>query len=133
MAVTLETIARNAACNAIVDLVDVGTAAGKLQFKTSGGTSVFGNGAVATLTFADPAAFGNAATGVATAEAITSDTNAAGGTTTKAYFYDGDNAPVLWCSVASPTGGDINLTNNVIAATETVAVTALTVTVPAAA
>ena len=130
MAVTLETIARNAACNGIVDLVDV-SGPGKLQFKTSGGTSTFDNGAVATLTFS-ATAFGNAATGVATAAAITSDTNAAGGTTTKAYFYDGANAPVLWCSV-STTAADINLTNNVIAATETVAVTALTVTVPAAA
>ena len=123
MAVTLETSARNAACNAIVDLIDAGAGAGTLEFQTSGGTEV------ATLTFSDPA-FGNSATGVATASAITSDTNATGGTTTKAVFKDSDGTAVLTCSVGVGSG-DIQLTNNVIAATETVAVTALTVTVPA--
>lgn len=129
MAVTLQTSARNAACDAIVDLVDAGAGAGTLEFKTSGGTSTQGNGEVATLTFSDPA-FGSASTGVATASAITSDTNATGGTTTQAYFYDSNGNPVLACSVGT-SGSDINLSNNVVVAGETVAITSLTVTVPA--
>ena len=129
MAVTLETIARNGACNGVVDLVDAGSAAGKLQIKTSAGTSTFDNGKVATLTFTDPA-FGNAATGVATANAITSDTSATGGTAAKAYFYDSDNNAVLSCAV-STSGSDINLSSVAIGAGDTVSVSSLTVTQPA--
>ncbi len=124
MAVTLTTAARNAACNAIVDLVDAGAAAGTLVFYAADTTTE-----VATLTFTDPA-FGNASTGVATASAITSDTSATGGTTTVAKFLDSDATEVLRCSVGT-SGADINLSNNVITAGETVAITALTVTVPA--
>ena len=124
MAVTLTTAARNAACNAIVDLVDAGSGAGTLVFYAADTTTE-----VATLTFSDPA-FGNASTGVATASAITSDTSATGGTTTVAKLLDSDATEVLRCSVGT-SGADINLSNNVIAASETVAITALTVTVPA--
>lgn len=124
MAVTLTTAARNAACNAIVDLVDAGAGAGTLEFVAADTTTE-----VATLTFSDPA-FGNAATGVATASAITSDTSATGGTTTIAKLKDSDGTEVLRCTVGT-SGADINLSNNVIAAGETVAVSALTVTVPA--
>jgi hypothetical protein len=126
MAVTLTTAARNAACNAIVDLVDAGAGAGTLVFYAADTTTE-----VATLTFSDPA-FGNAATGVATASAITSDTSATGNAAaaTIAKLKDSDGTEVLRCSVGT-SGADINLSNNVIAASETVAITALTVTVPA--
>lgn len=129
MAVTLQTSARNAACNGVVDLVDAGAGAGHLEFKTSGGTSTRSNGQVADLTFGDPA-FGDASTGVATANTITADSSADGGTTTQAYFYDSDDNPVLACSVGT-SGEDINLSNNVIAATDSVSVSSLTVTMPA--
>jgi len=126
MAVTLTTAARNAACNAIVDLVDAGAGAGTLALYLANATTE-----VATLTFSDPA-FGNAATGVATASAITSDTSATGNASaaTVAKFLDSDATEVLRCSVGT-SGADINLSNNVIATGETVAITALTVTVPA--
>lgn len=126
MAVTLTTAARNAACNAIVDLVDAGAGAGTLVLYLANGSTE-----VATLTFSDPA-FGNASTGVATASAITSDTSATGNVSaaTVAKFLDSDATEVLSCSVGIGTG-DIQLSNNVIAAGETVAITALTVTVPA--
>jgi hypothetical protein len=129
MGVTLETVARNAACNAVVDLCDAGSGAGKLQIKTSAGTSTFDNGRVATLTFSDPA-FGNASTGVATASAITSDTNAAAGTAAKAYFYDSDNTPILSCAVGT-SGSDINLSSVSIGSGDTVSISSLTVTMPA--
>ena len=124
MAVTLTTAARNAACDAIVDLLDAGAAAASLIFVASNGSTE-----VATLTFSDPA-FGASAVGVATASAITSDTSATGGTTTIALLKDSNAVEVLRSTVGT-SGADINLSNNVIAATETVAVSALTVTVPA--
>ena len=126
MAVTLTTAARNAACNAIVDLIDAGAGAGTLELLLANASTE-----VATLTFSDPA-FGNAATGVATASAITSDTSATGNASaaTIAKFLDSDATEVLRCTVGT-SGADINLSNNVIATGETVAITALTVTVPA--
>lgn len=120
---TLSTAGRNAACNAVVDLLDAGSGPGKLVFRTSGDV------AVASLTFSDPA-FGNASTGVATASAITPDTNAAGGTITKATLQDSDANTVLTVT-ANTTTGEIVLTSATIAATETVACSSLTVTMPA--
>lgn len=125
MAVILETSARNAACNGIVDLVDAGAGAGALKFETSADVEV------ATLTFSDPA-FGAAATGVATASAISSDTNATGGTVAQASFYDSDTNKVLECSVTAPAGGgDIELSSLSVGAGDTVSCSSLTVTVPA--
>ena len=128
MAVTLTTDARNAACNAIVDWIDAGAGAGNLILYLANGTTE-----VATLALNDPA-FGNAATGVATLDvdpAVT-DASATGNATaaTVAIFKDSDGTEVLRCAVGT-SGSDINLSNNVIAATETVTITSLTVTVPA--
>ena len=128
MSVTLTTAARNAACNAIVDLVDAGAGDSTLVLYLANASTE-----VATLTFATTA-FGNAATGVATAAAIASDTSATGNAAaaTIAKFLDGDGTEVLRCSVTvTGGGGDITLTNNVIATGETVEISDLTVTVPA--
>lgn len=125
MAVTHATAARNAAANAVVDLIDAGAAAGTLEFQTSG------NVEVATLTFADPA-FGNAANGVATANAISSDTNATGGTIAKAVAKDSDGNTIFTCSVtATGGGGDITLSSVAVSAGQTVSVSSLTYTAPA--
>lgn len=119
---TLSTTARNAACDAIVDLIDAGAGAGKLKFRTSGDV------VVATLTFTDPA-FGSASVGVATASAITSDTNATGGTFTKATLEDSNGTIYLTCTAG--TTGEFVMTSAVVAAGVTVAVDSLTVTMPA--
>ena len=122
---TLTTAARNAACNAIVDLIDAGTtdANGDLVIRTSGDVEV------ATLAMSNPA-FGNAATGVATASAISDDTNATGGTAANFILQDRDNAEVLEGS-AGTTGTELILSTAVIGAGATVSVSALTVTMPA--
>lgn len=129
MAVTLTTAARNAACNAIVDLLDVGAGAnGTVSLRLANGSTV-----VATLPLSEPA-FGAAASGVATMDAspTVEDTNATGNASpvTLALFMDEDGVEVFRCSVGT-SGADINLTNNVIAATETVQLTSFTLTVPA--
>jgi len=121
---TLETATRNAACDAIVDLIDGGVGAGTLQFETSGDVEV------ATLTFSDPA-FGAAATGVATASAITSDTSATGGTVAQASIYDSASTKIMECTVATDSSQDIQLSSLTIGAGDTVSMSSLTVTVPA--
>lgn len=125
MAITLETIARNAGCNAIVDLLDAGSGAGTLRFYVSGGGTL-----LATLTFSDPA-FGNAATGVATASAITADSSAdATGTAALFRFYDSDSNLILSGTVGT-SGADINFNTVSWTAGDNISVTSLTVTQPA--
>jgi len=90
MAITLTTAARNAACDAVVDLCDGGSsdANGDLVIRTSGDVEV------ATLALSNPA-FGAASSGTATASAISDDTSATGGTAANFILQDRDNAEVL--------------------------------------
>ncbi len=128
MAITLETVARNAACNGTVDLIDgdAGNPNGQLIFRTAGDVEV------ATLNYANPA-YGAASVGVATAGVIADDTTATGGTTTKWTAEDRANAKIFTGTATSVGGGgDIELSGGtVIGAGSTVAVTALTHTQPA--
>lgn len=59
MAITLTTAARNAACDAVVDLIDAGAGPGILRLLDAGAT------VLATFTFSDPA-YSAAVVGVAT-------------------------------------------------------------------
>lgn len=127
MAVTLTTAARNAACNAVVDLIDGGStdATGDLLIgTTSMGTTL------AELTFSNPA-FGAAATGVATANSITDDSSADDtGTAAECRIRDRDNT-ALWDGSVGTSGEDINFNTVSITSGDTVSVTSLTVTMPA--
>lgn len=121
MATTLETVARNAACNAVVDLLDGGT----IELQTAG------NVEVATITMGTPA-FGAAATGVATLNATTADASATGGTATKAVFKTAATAAVFTVSVgATGSGADIIFPSNVITAGEEINISSYTHTQPA--
>lgn len=121
MATTLETVARNAACNAVVDLLDGGT----IELQTAG------NVEVATITMGTPA-FGDAATGVATLNATTADASATGGTATKAVFKTSAAAAVFTVSVGSTgSGADIIFPSNVITAGEEINISSYTHTQPA--
>ena len=125
MATTLETSARNAAANAVVDLVDAGAGAGTIEIQTSGDVEV------ATLTFSDPA-FDDAAAGVATANAITSASSATGGTAAKFVVKDSNGTAVFSGTVtATSGGGDIELSSTTIGAGSTVSLSSLTYTQPA--
>lgn len=113
---TLETTARNAAANAVVDLLDGGT----LVFETSGDAEV------ATLTFGTPA-FGNATGGVATANSITADSSATGGTVDHASLYTSGAAKVLEATTGT-SGAEINLSSLSVGAGANVSCSSLTYT-----
>ena len=131
----LSAAARNAMCNALVDLIDGGAGAGTLKIYTATqpagpGTAITDQTILATLTFSDPA-FGNAATGTATASAITSDTSVdASGTAAWARWADSDGTAVIDCSIGT-SGADINFDSVTFIAGGTAAISSLTVTVPA--
>lgn len=132
MAYRLATDTRNKACDAIVDDIDAGAGAGTIQIHVGAQPGAVGGTygtLLGTLTFSDPA-FGAAATGVATASAITSDTNAdASGTAGSFHIRDSDSNTHSdgTCGQGS---GDLSFDNNVIVAGGTIAISAMTVTVP---
>ena len=121
---TLETSLRNAIADAIDTEVNTGAGTATLVFETSGDAEV------ATINLQNPA-FGAAAAGVITLQGTPlTDASAAGGTTVQFSIYNRNSAKQLEGSVAT-SGADINITSTVIAATETVELTAFTITVPA--
>ena len=121
---TLSTAARNAACDAVVDLVDAGSGAGKVRIRAS-------STLLAEITLADPA-FGAASTGVATGASFPrSDSSAdASGTADNYQILDSDNNVIISGTVGEGSG-DISLDNTDIAAGQTVTLSSLTHTQPA--
>ena len=131
----ISTAARNAACDAIVDLVDGGTGAGYVEVRTGAPPTNPGSASTGTLlatcTMSDPA-FGAAATGVATASSITSDTSAdATGDAGHFRVYDSDaNCIFQGTAGEAADSADMTFDNKSIVATGQVAISSMTVTVP---
>lgn len=128
MAVTLATAARNAACDAIVALLNGGSgdATGDLAFSTS---------APATLCVCNTSAtaFGASSSGVATAAAISAGTVSGSSnpsTVALCLFRNKSNAEIFRCAVGT-SGSDINLSSVSVNDGDTITVSALTFTVPA--
>jgi hypothetical protein len=136
MATRIPTAARNAACDAVVDLADAGTGAATLKIY-SGSQPASANDApsgtlLATITLADPA-FGAASSGAATlAGTPRSGTGVAAGTAGWARLADSTGATVLDGSVtATGGGGQVELATTTISVGVTVEITSGTVTMPA--
>lgn len=129
---SISTAAANAACDAVVDLVDAGTPPGLLKVYAGsvpancnaalGGATLLG-----TLTMSNPA-FGAASAGVATAGAITSDTSAdATGTATFFRVTNAAGTAIIQGNVDT-SGADLNLSSTSITSGGTIAVSSLTYT-----
>lgn len=130
MAITLSTAARNAACNAVVDLIDAGSGAGNLKLYNSGETDL-----LCEITLNDPA-FGDAAAGVATLDAGSglSGTGESGVSANAVVgkFCDSDDNVVLEVDVgATGSGAVIELDSVTIVDGATVTITSGTFTMPA--
>jgi hypothetical protein len=125
MAVTHSTAARDAAANAVVDLLDAGTPPGFLDFLTAA------DALVAQITLSTTA-FGASSSGVATLAGVPlTSAGATAGTIAKAEFTNAAGTAVILCAVAT-SGSDINIPGGLTLATnDTVTVTALTYTAPA--
>lgn len=136
MTVRLATASRNAACNAVVDLCDVG-GAGTVEIRTGSQPASAEDAATGTLLATIPlaaTAFGAASTGVATLAGVPlSDTSAdADGTAGWARVKSGGGATVMDLSVtATGGGGDLTLATVSIVTGTTVRITSGTVTMPA--
>jgi hypothetical protein len=129
MSVTHIDAVRTTICDFIVDKVDVSTP-GDLVFRLSG-TAASPGTEVARIVLA-AAAFGGAVAGVATLLGVPlSDTSATGHASpvANATLEDGVGSVVAHCSVGT-AGEDINMSSLVIAADDTVTITALTYTAP---
>lgn len=131
----ISTAARNAACNAIVDLVDT-SAPGSVKIYTGAPPATPATAASGTLLgtcpMASPNAFGNASTGQATANGITSDASAdASGDA--GYFRVLDGAgTVIFQGTAGEAADSADMTFDVkaIVYQGTIAISSMTVTVP---
>ena len=134
MAMRLANPVRQLAGDAIVDALDAGAGAGTCAIRTGTQPTNVGDAdtgtLLGTLTFSDPAFGATNSSGVATASAITSDTNADNsGTAAHARLKDSTPAICFDCTCGQGSG-DINFDNNVIVAGGTIAISAMTVTVP---
>ena len=137
MATRIATTARNAAADAVVDLLDAGAGAGYVEIRTGSQPATANTAAsgtlLATITLADPA-FGAAASGVALADVIPEPTTTGAAAGTAGWFrgYDSTGAAVIDGSVtASGGGGDMELNTTTISVGVDVTLTAWSVTMPA--
>jgi hypothetical protein len=130
----LATTARNAAADAVVDLLDAGAGAATIQIRSGAQPATPQTAAsgtlLATVTLADPAA-GAASTGVATISDPASVTGVAAGTAGWARFLDSNAAAVMDCDVtATGGGGGLELSTTTISVGVTVDMGAITYTQP---
>ena len=128
MAVTLETAARNAACNAVVDLVDVGASPAWLELDDSAYN-------ILVLIYLPNPSFGAASTGVATAAGLPlTATCIAPGTMSKYRVFDrsGTSTQVWEGTIGlSGSGADMIVDAVAIVAGQAISITSWTHTHPA--
>lgn len=121
MAVTNSALANNAATDAVVDLIDIGTtnSAGKIIVKDGTTTLV-------ELSFSNPA-FGDSVSGIATADTILDGTAVASGVADSFDVVDCDEAVICSGAVSGTSGsGELKLNNTSIEPTQVVTVSSMT-------
>lgn len=123
MAITLTTTARDAACNAVVDLVDIGASAAYLLVRASTTT-------LATINLPNPA-FGNSSTGVATALGVPLSAVASASGTSDNFQVYSRGGTLLWSGTIGTSNADLIVDNTNLTATQTFTLTAWTHTQPA--
>ena len=133
MAFRLSTDTRNKACDAIVDDIDAGAAAGTIAIRTGSQPTNVGDSdtgtLLGTLTFSDPA-FGSSSSGTATASSITSDTNADNSGTAGHFRIKDSDGNIVADGTCGQGSGDLSFDNNVIVAGGTIAISSFSVSVP---
>lgn len=116
---TLSTAGKNAALDALLDLLDAGSgaASGSLLLLTAGDVQV------AEIVLSNPA-FGAASSGTATASSTTADTNTVAGTVTKYQAVNRDGTVVI-----SGTVAELTLTSDTYGTGDTATLLSWTVTI----
>jgi hypothetical protein len=120
---TLSTVAKNAAVDAVVDLLDAGSPPGNLVIKNTGGTIL------ASLALANPA-FGASSGGIATAGTISDDLSADATGTAATFELRNAAGTVVITGTCGLTGEALNLNTLSIVTGTKVSVSSLTVTLP---
>jgi len=122
---TLSTAARNAACDAVVDLIDGGSGSnGTIKFLDSSDT------VLCTCNMSNPA-FGNSTNGTASADSISSGTVSTSGTIAKVSIRDTDDTEVMECTITvTGGGGEFEIGNLTVSSGDTIVVSSFTVTMP---
>lgn len=135
----ISTAVRNAAVDAIVDRLDANTPPAVCRIRTGAPPTNVSDASSGTLlgtcTFSNPA-FGASSSGTATANAISSDTNAdASGTAGHFRVYQGaaGDTAAEWQGTAGEAGDtpDMVFDNKTIVAGGTIAISSMTITLPA--
>ena len=132
----LATTARNAACRAVLDLLDAGAGGGKLHVYTGSIPTSPQDDAtgtlLATLTFASPLAFGSPSVGTAIASSIEPDLDIrADGTPGWCRLTDGNDTVVMDCDAGGPlSSAVIKFDTDEFETGGTVRIAALTYTTP---
>ena len=134
MTYRLSTDTRNKACDAIVDGIDAGSGAGTIAIRTGAQPTNVGDAdsgtLLGTLTFSDPA-FGAASSGTATASSISSDTDADASGTAGHFRIKDSDSNIHSDGTCGSGSGDLSFTGtNVIVSGGTIAISAMTITVP---
>lgn len=135
MATRVPDARRNAIVDSVVDALDAGSGAGKVEIRTGSQPADADDAATGTLlatcTLSDPA-FGAAASGSASANAIAAVAAVATGTAGWFRALDSDNNKVLDGSVtATGGGGDMELNTTSLVSGVDVDLTSWSVTMPA--
>ena len=120
---TLSTAARNAACDAVVDLVDAGTPPGTLKIRASATL-------IATINF-ETTAYGAASSGVATAASFPKNATAAASGVVDNYIIANAAGTSIITGTCGEGSGDISFDNADINSGQTVTISSLTHTQPA--